>query len=805
MAILSLGLGIGFNTAIFAVADALLLRPLPVTDPAGLVDVYTSGSDGDTYATNSVPDLDDYRAQVSTFADLAGYTPMFGAVSRGDRARLTLGEVVTGNYFQMLGVTARLGRVLEPADDAPGALRVVVLSSGYWHREFGGDAGAIGQSLRIRGQQYAVVGVLPADFTGMMPMLAPEIWIPVRQVEDVEPAGINEIVPSPTGTTRLDRRGQRWLFAKARLKPGVSTDEARANVAVVAARLAATYPQTNRDRRVTIRPASQTRVHPDADGLMGWIVGGTMIAVTLVLVVACANVAGMLLARASARQREIGIRLALGADRRRLMQHLLTEGVVLGTLGAAVGVVFAAWSMSMLQAVQLPLPVALSLDLRLDQRVLGFSTMIAMVTGVLAALAPAVQASRVNLVEDLKNDGTGRRGARRRWNARDALVVGQVAITALLLVMAGLLMRSLTAAQASNVGFPTGGLAVISADTGMLNYSPDRSRQFWDEAVRRIRSIPGVRGVALASRLPFSINFSRNAIAVPGVQQRSDEGGDSIQSANISAGYFSALGVGVLQGREFGTGDTSDHPRVAIVNESFVRKYWPDGQAIGRVVFERTLDSGRPLEIVGVVADHKLQTVGEEAQAAIYLATTQRPNGYNVVMARTSGDERALIATMRQALVGIEPNLVFMEGQTMRDQVSGTLLPVRAAAWLVTVFGGFALLLSAMGLYGVIAFTVARRTRELGIRIAIGARPGRVLTLVLSQGLVRCGLGLAVGFGLAAVATRVVAGALYGVTAADPVAWGGAAGVLLGVTVLANLLPARRAMRIDPVRALRID
>jgi len=804
VALLSLALGIGFNTAIFAVADALLLRPLPVTAPDRLVDLYTSGADGDTYSTNSVPDLGDYRAQVDAFADLAGYSPMFGAVSVGDRARLTLGEVVTGNYFQLLGVTARLGRTLEPADDAPGADRVAVLSTRYWQSQLGGQPDVLSRTLRIKGQVYAIVGVLPDAFTGMVPILAPEIWIATRHVDDVEPAGINEVVPSPTGTTRLDRRGQRWLFAKARLKSGASLDQARAGVGVVAARLAEAYPQTNRERRVVVRPTSATRVHPEADGLMAWVVGGTMLAVALVLVVACANVAGMLLARASSRQREISIRLAIGASRRRLIQQLLTEGAVLGVLGAIGGVIFATWMMGALTRVDLPLKVALALDLRLDARVLGFSVVVAIAAGLLAALAPALQASRTNLVRDLRGEAPGT-GGRRRWNGRDALVVSQIAITALLLVMAGLLVKSLSSAQSADVGFATRGLAVVSADTDMLAYSPDRSRLFWEEASRRIGALPGVQGVATASRLPFSLNFSRDNIAVPGVQQRADQMGESTLSAVVSARYFETLGVGVLRGREFAQSDTPDRRPVAIVNDAFARQYWPGGDAIGRQVFERTLDSGRPLEIVGVVADHKMQTVGEPALPAIYLAAPQRPNGYQVLMARTTGDEHALLADMRKILLDIDGDVVVMESQTMREQMSAMLLPVRAGAWLVSLFSAFALLLSAMGLYGVMAFAVARRTRELGIRMAIGARPRGVLALVLKQGFARCGIGLVAGFGLAALATRAVASSLYGVSGADPLVWVSVAGILLVVTLFANLLPARRAMRIDPVRALRAD
>ena len=803
VAILSLGLGIGFNTAIFAVVDALLLRPLPVRDPARLVDLYTSGADGDTYSTNSLPDLLDYRAQVAAFEEIAGYSPMFAGVTRGDRSRLVLGEIVTGNYFTALGVPARLGRTILQTDDDPAAPRVVVLSNRYWQREFGGEANAIGQSLKIRGQQFAVVGVIDDAFTGMVPMLAPEIWVPVRYAEEVEPAGINENVPSPTGTTRLDRRGQRWLFAKARLKRDTSFEDARAQLEVVAARLRAEHAQTNKNRRVTIRRSSETRLHPEADRMLSWIVAGTMSAVILVLVIACANVAGMLIARASARQKEISIRLAIGAARSRLIRQLLTESLILALLGAAVGVLLASWLTRFISTFDLPIPIPLSLDLRLDYRVLGFAVFAAVLTGVLAGLAPALRATRASLASELKGDQPAERLAGRRWTLRDLLVASQMAVTVVLLVCAGLLMRSLSAATRADVGFPANGLAIASADTGMLRYSTEQNRAFWSEAQRRIEALPGVTSVALASRVPFSLNFNRANIAVPGHQKSADEMGAAINSAVVSPRYFDTLKIGVLEGRTFADSDTPETRRVAIISQAMARRHWPNESAIGRIVFQRTLDSGRSYEIVGIVADHAQQTVGEAPAPAIYFSTTQQPSNFNVVVARTSAGDADLVARMRATLLSLEPDLLLLENQTMSAQIQTMLFPVRIAGVLVTVFSGLGLLLAGIGLYGIIAFAVTQRTREIGIRMAIGATAASVVALVLRQGLGLAVAGLAVGVLLSAAATQVVAGALYGVSVADPVAWGVAAAVLVTMAVLANAIPTYRAVRIDPVKALR--
>ncbi len=805
VAILSLALGIGLNTAIFAIVDALLLRPPAVAEPSRLVDIYTSGSDFDAYSTSSLPDLRDYRDQTTVFQGVAGYSPMFATVTRGDRRRLALGEIVTGNYFSVLGVTARLGRTLLPEDDAPDAPRVVVLSARSWRRDFGGEAAVIGRTLPVRGQPFTIVGVLEDDFTGMVPLLAPELWLPVRWVEDIEPAGINDNIPSPAGTSPLDRRGRRWLFSKARLKDGVSVEQARAALAIVAGRLRTDHPQTNRGRQVTLRPSSDTRVHPAGDPILAWLVTGAMAAVVLVLVCACANVAGMLLARASARRREIGVRLALGAGRSRLLRQLLTESLVLSTLGAGLGVALAWWVTRLLSTIDLPIPVALSLDLRLDARVLGFSMVAALGTGVLTGLSPALGATQRNLVTDLKREILSELGVGRRWNARDVLTVGQIAITMVLLVTAGLLVRSLRAGWASEVGFPADGLAIISADTDTLRYTPQRSRQFWSEVRRRTQAIAGVSTVALASRVPFSLNFGRTNVAIPGHQTVADEMGPSILSADVSPEYFGTLGIPVRQGRAFLETDTPDRRPVAVINETMARRYWPRESAVGQIVYERTLDSGRSFEIVGVVADHKLQTVGEAPQAAIHFATTQRPRGYNVLVARTAADEGMLLGQIGRILADMEPNVVVIESQTMRGQISTILLPVRIGASLVAVFSGLALLLAAIGLYGVIACSVARRTREIGIRLAIGARPASVLALVMRRALTLMGLGLSAGVLLAAMATRIVAGALYGIGAGDPAAWAAAVAAVTTVAVIANVIPARRALRVDPIQALRTE
>ena len=447
VAIASLAIGIGFNTALFTLVDALLFRPLPVERPERLVDVFTSGGDGDQYATSSYPDFLDFKAQNQVFTDMLAYSPAMAAVKLTDRSRLAMGETVTGNYFQLLGVNAIVGRTLLPEDDKAGAPRTVVISHRLWNREYAASPSAVGQSIRIHNQPYTIVGVAPASFTGMVPLLAPEVWTPMAYVDEVEPGGIMSTVPSPTGNTRLERRGTRWMFVKGRLKPDATFDAAAANLNLIGKRLQTAYEPTNKRFEVSTVPTNDVHIHPVADRMLRPIGLGLMLVVGLVLVIACANVASMLLARASGRQKEIGIRLAIGASRRRLIQQLLSESIVMASIGAAAGVAVA-WAMTRVaMSISLPIPIPLSLALRIDGRVLLFTAGVTMLAALVAGLAPALKATRPNLVNELKSDVSATQAAGRRWTLRDGLVVTQIAVTMVLLVAAGLLARSLMAAQ----------------------------------------------------------------------------------------------------------------------------------------------------------------------------------------------------------------------------------------------------------------------------------------------------------------------------------------------------------------------
>jgi putative ABC transport system permease protein len=804
VAVASLAIGIGFNTALFTIVDALLFKPLPVAAPDRLVDVFTSDSTATVdYSTSSYPDFLDLQAHNDVFDGLVGYSPMMAALNLDNRSRLTMGEIVTGNYFQVFGVHAAMGRTILPEDDTPGAPRVVMVSHRYWTRELGSAPGVVGRSLSIRGALYTIVGVAPAAFTGMVPVLAPELWLPVAWSLDVEPVGMHDTVPSPTGTTRLDRRADRWLFMRGRLKAGATLEEARANLGVLMARLEAEHPITNAGRRVSLKRTSDVHFHPAADPIVVPIAAGLMVVVGLVLLIACANVASMLLARASSRVKEIGIRLALGASRARLVRQLVTEALVLSLAGAVAGTLLAGWLTSIVAAMSVPLPIPLAFALHIDGRVLAFTLVATCTAGLLAGLAPALQASRPDVTTDLRGDAPLPRRGGHLWSLRDALVAGQMAVTVMLLIVAALLTRSLIAAQRTDPGFAASRLAIVSTDTGMLRYDETRSHQFFDQAVAKVAAIPGVESVALASRVPLQVNANRWEIWIPG-RHRPGEHGDTVEVTTVSPEYFTTMGVAIVEGRGFESGDRPDTPRVAVVNETLARRFWPGESAIGKVFHTRGSE-GPAFQIVGVSADHKVLTLSERPTPFLHVARTQRSSSYSAVVARTRGDAGALLRDMRRAILTLDPNVVFVENQTMEAEVDATLLPMRASAWLVGGVGLVAMLLASIGLYGVIAYSVARRTREIGIRIALGARPGAVVRLVMRQGLFVAVAGLVAGSVLAVGAARAIAGVLYGITAADPVSWLTAAAVLMGVAALANFIPAARAARVQPTQALRTE
>jgi predicted permease len=543
-------------------------------------------------------------------------------------------------------------------------------------------------------------------------------------------------------------------------------------------------------------PQASTPISVGSAGVMG-VVG-------LVLLIACANVAGMLLARASARSREISVRLAIGAGRGHIVRQMLCEGLVLGLAGATVALGVAWTLVRLLLTMKLPLPSNIAIDVRLDWRVLVFAVVVAVAAGVLAALTPALKAASMRLSADLRGEIPSARFAGRKWALRDLLVVSQLALTMVLLVVAGLLLRSLAKSQAADVGFRTSGVAMVATDTGMVRYDDTRRDRFWADALERVRTIPGVESAALvAPRLPFDVNFNQTSILITGKSYGPDDRGEVVANVTVTPDYFKTLDVPIVEGRGFTDADREGAPLVVVVNETMARRFWPNDSAIGKT-FKLT-HGGAVYEVVGVSRDHRLFTVNERPAPYLHFATAQRPGPYNYVVARTRGDSAQLLGGIRRELLAMEPGLVFVASNTMETSLEMSLLPQRAAAWLALAFGAVGTLLAAIGLYGVIAFSVARRTREIGVRVAVGAGAGDVLGLVMRQGLSLALMGAAAGTMLAALLAQALPGVLYQVGAYDPIAWSAAFAVLFVSALIANFVPARRAMRVDPVTALRTD
>ncbi len=802
VAVLSLAIGIGLNSTIFAMVDNLLFRPLPYANPDRIVAVYTSDGRGERFGSSSYPDLRDLAAGSSTLEALVGHSMMFAAVSIEGDNRLAFGEVVTANYFRTLGIPLAMGAGFEPShEQGEGASPVVIISDRLWARSFGRARDIIGRTLKVKSRPYTIVGVTTRAFTGSIPGVEADLWIPVTMVDDVEPAGQLDSVPSATGTTRLTQRGNRWLFLKGRLRDGATIDAARADLDTLMQGLAATHPISNRNRSSHVLPAEQVRFHPDIDQVMrpaGAVLAG---AVGLVLLIACANLANMLLARGAARTREMALRSAIGASRVRLVRQMAVESLVLSLAGGAAGLMLAVWATSWIVNARLPIELPIVFTMPIDWRLVAFTGGLAVFTGLAFGLLPALKASRPDLVASLKDDAS-LASPGRRFSVRHALVVTQVAVSVVLLVGGLLLVRSLFAGFNANPGFEVSGLVTSTVSMDMHGYDDARSKRFFEDAVRRVGLLPGVTSVALAERLPFSPNNHTTTLVIDGRPEATPATGASVSTTRVSANYFETLGVPLLAGRAFDSRDTPESTRVAIVSETFVKTFYPNGDALGHRVRLRD-QSGPIVEIIGISRDYATLSVGERPRPVIHFAASQRPANAYSVLARTSGDSTALTQGIERELRALEPEVVFLELGTLARMAATSMLPISLGA---AIFGGLAslaMLLAGVGLYGVIAFSVARRTREIGIRMALGSTTGRVISGVLREALTMVGVGTVIGVVLAAVGAQVLSSVLLGVSALDPLSFLGAVALLAVVAGVAAIVPARRAAAVDPLTALR--
>ena len=797
---LSLAAGIALNVTLFALVNEVLLRPPAVERPDELVRVFTTRPGGEGFESTSYLDYLDLRDQNQALSGLAAHANMIASYVEGGRSKVVLGELVSANYFDVLGVKARLGRTIGSGDvTAPGADAVVVLSDDFWRAELGARPEAVGETIRLNGRRFTVIGVAPKEFDGLMPGLTPALFLPVTMANDVEPAGQIHAVPSPTGTHNLDRRGFRFLWMVGRRQPGVEVGAVDAQLDTVMARLAAVHPQTNEKLGVSTVSARNVRLHPELDRVLGPTAAVLLLVAGVVLLVVCGNVANMLLARASRRRSEVALRVALGASRAQVMRQLLAESLCLAGLGGVLGLGLG-WAATRLLASFQPraLPIELSLDLPIDARVAAFTLLVTGAAALFFGLAPALVASRTDVVRQMRRDEP----RTRRLTLGQVLVAGQVALCLTLLVAASLLIRSVLASGNMDLGLRAERIGIVATDLGMIGYEGERAATAQKRMLDAVRALPGVEAVAWAQRVPFDVNLQNSALRIQGFNEEAEQP-ESIDSTFVSAGYFDTLEVPVLSGRAIDERDVPESPRVAVISKAFAERYFAGvADPIGRRLWSAT---GREYEVIGVSADHKVRTVGEAPRPFVHFSLEQLPNDYGNLVFRAGGDASTVLETVRRTLLELEPELVVMDAATLDRRLEITLFPILFGSALLGGLAVFTVLLAAVGLYGLIAYWVASRTREIGLRIALGAEPSAVTSGVVRRGLLPVVAGLVLGTALAIPVARMLRGVLLGVGPGDPISFAAAAASLLLVAVAANLVPARRAARIDPLEALRAD
>ncbi len=795
VAVLALGLGIGANTAIFSVFNGMLWRPLPVKDPQQLVVVASKGTIADFPNNLSYPDFLDYRELKTVFTDLVAYAPSpvnIGADGRPERA---WAEMVSGNYFSMLGIAAVRGRTFAPDEGwVLGKDPVIVLSYKYWQKRFGGDAKVIGTTVTMNQHAFTIIGVAPANYRGAYYFLEPDMYLPLTVVGLLQ----------PDSADMLTQRGAANLRVLGRLQPGVTSAQALAAAKPTDQRLAQEFPDTHKGMALVVIPELEARPEPGLGGFMSTATAVFMALVGLVLLIACANVANLILARANGRRKELATRTALGASRWRMVRQLLTESALLALCGGIVGLAFARWAAWGLMSIQIPGDLPLKLfDLRMDWRIFAFSFVIALATGVVAGLVPALQASRTDIAETLKAGGRSGGASAGHHRFRNTLVVGQVAVSLLLLACAGFFVRSFQNSAREDMGFRQDHTLMMSLDLGLQGYKEERGQQFYKQLSERVKSLPGVRDAAITSYIPMGYENSLANIypegeAIAEKAQIQDAFIDMAQPA-----YFRAAGTPVIAGREFTDADTATSPKVAIVNETFARKIWPGLDPVGKVF--RTAKDGPPIQVVGMTRTGKYLYLYEPPQLFVYFPMAQRYSNVAALIVYTQDDPQQLVGPVREQIRQLDAGLPVYGITTMEAHVKygKPLLPARLGAMLVGAFGLLGLVLASVGVYGVVSYSVSQRTQEIGIRTAMGAQPFNVLAMVLRQGMTMAGIGTAVGIVLAFLLFRGLHSMLYGVKSTDLVTLFSVSALLLGVALVASYIPALRATRVDPVVALR--
>lgn len=809
VAIVSLAIGIGANSAIFSLVNSILLRPRAVSAPEQLVQVYT-GDANQPYQSSSYPTYQDFRDRSDVFSGLAAYGIEQFKLDDGDRVEQVWGEFVTGNYFEVLGVSAIKGRTFLPEEDAvPDRNPVVVIGQSLWQRRFHSDPEIIGRTIGINNQQLTVVGIAPAQYNGMVGGLASEVWVPTMMIASADPR---------RGESAVTSRGNRWLTIVGRLKPGTTITQARARFDLLTQELRAEQPDewATPERKLSayVMSEAETRVHPQAREVV-W--GGALalfVIVNLVLLIACMNLASMLLARAVVRRNEIAVRLALGARRSRIVRQLLTESVLLALIAGAAGMLLAVWLLDLMIAFMPALPegIRVAFDLRLDWRVLVYTFAFATLTGLLFGLVPALHSSKAEVATVLKDDSALFAGRYRKSRIRTSLVVAQVAFSLLLLISAGLVWRTLEKIRPTRVGFSTDNMVVAPVLLDDGRYDRARTQEFYRNLSERVAALPGVHNVSLVSELPGGVvGGARRSTEIEGYKAQPGES-FHLDAALTGPRYFSNMNVPVVQGRDFDERDRDGAPCVAIVNEAFTQRYFGGASPLGKHLAKQNGRSAEKqwCEIVGVIRDNAWQSV-HELRPFFAMAASQSERGRLTLVVNASTDAKSLIVPVRQVIRDLDRTIPVADVQTLQDYFSIVLYPFQLVGAVMAACGLMALLLATVGIYGVISYSVAQRTREVGIRIALGASQNQILKLVVRQGMLLVIYGLAAGLLLSMVLMQLAASAvaeaelLFGVSTTDSLTFAGVTILLTAVALLACYLPARRATRVDPVVALRYE